>query len=130
MNWPSAIGVGSFNVMRKLGLLALCLFGCSGACGGGGARVAPNPVAATGSAGAAYTFNYGSDWATRVSADFLLGSGLRADDAVELSVVDGALVVKAVKPQAPTLAELLRGVTDDNLPDEWDTGPATGREAW
>ena len=36
----------------------------------------------TGSAGAAYTFNYGSDWATRVSADFLLGSGLRADDAV------------------------------------------------
>jgi outer membrane receptor protein involved in Fe transport len=36
----------------------------------------------TGSAGAAYTFNFGSEWATRVSADFLLGSGLRADDPV------------------------------------------------
>ena len=31
----------------------------------------------TGSAGAAYVFNQGTDWATRVSADFLFGSGLR-----------------------------------------------------
>lgn len=31
----------------------------------------------TGSAGAAYVFNMESDWATRVSADFLYGNGLR-----------------------------------------------------
>ena len=31
----------------------------------------------TGSAGAAYVFNQGSDWATRVSADMLFGAGLR-----------------------------------------------------
>ena len=31
----------------------------------------------TGSAGAAYVFNQGSDWATRLSADMLFGSGLR-----------------------------------------------------
>ncbi len=31
----------------------------------------------TGSAGAAYVFNMDSDWATRVSADFLYGNGLR-----------------------------------------------------
>lgn len=31
----------------------------------------------TGSAGAAYVFNQGSDWATRVSADVLFGTGLR-----------------------------------------------------
>jgi outer membrane receptor protein involved in Fe transport len=31
----------------------------------------------TGSAGAAYTFNRGSDWATRVSADVIYGQGLR-----------------------------------------------------
>ena len=31
----------------------------------------------TGSAGAAYVFNPGTDWATRVSADMLFGSGLR-----------------------------------------------------
>jgi outer membrane receptor protein involved in Fe transport len=31
----------------------------------------------TASAGAAYTFNQGSDWATRLGADFLYGNGLR-----------------------------------------------------
>jgi outer membrane receptor protein involved in Fe transport len=31
----------------------------------------------TGSAGAAYTFNRTTDWATRVSADFIYGNGLR-----------------------------------------------------
>jgi outer membrane receptor protein involved in Fe transport len=31
----------------------------------------------TGSAGAAYTFNHGSDWATRLSADVIYGNGLR-----------------------------------------------------
>jgi soluble lytic murein transglycosylase len=36
--------------MRNLGLVALCCFGCSGACGGGGANVAPKPIAALGSA--------------------------------------------------------------------------------
>jgi outer membrane receptor protein involved in Fe transport len=33
----------------------------------------------TGSAGAAYTFNQDSDWATRVSADLIVGTGLRAN---------------------------------------------------
>jgi outer membrane receptor protein involved in Fe transport len=32
----------------------------------------------TGSAGAAYTFNQDSDWATRLSADLIVGTGLRA----------------------------------------------------
>ena len=31
----------------------------------------------TASAGAAYTFNQGSEWATRLSADFVYGNGLR-----------------------------------------------------
>lgn len=31
----------------------------------------------TGSGGAAYTFNQGSDWATRLSGDFIYGNGLR-----------------------------------------------------
>jgi outer membrane receptor protein involved in Fe transport len=33
----------------------------------------------TGSGGAAYTFNMGSDWTTRLSGDVIVGSGLRAD---------------------------------------------------
>ena len=52
-----------------------------------------------------------------------------ANTAVELSLVGGSLVVQPVAPPL-TLEELLRGITDDNLPGEWDTGPAAGREVW
>ncbi len=31
---------------------------------------------------------------------------------------------------ALTLDDLLRGITDENLPGEWDTGPAIGKEVW
>ncbi len=54
--------------------------------------------------------------------------GFRANGAVELTVVDGALVVQPVTPQPPTLDELLRGIAEDNIPNEWDTGPAVGKE--
>lgn len=29
-----------------------------------------------------------------------------------------------------TLDELLSGITDENLPSEWDTGGAIGKETW
>jgi hypothetical protein len=38
--------------------------------------------------------------------------------------------VQPIAPQPLTLDELLRGATDDNIPGEWDTGPATGKEVW
>jgi hypothetical protein len=44
--------------------------------------------------------------------------------------VNGKLVVQPVAPQSLVLEELLRGITDENLPGEWETGPAVGREVW
>jgi antitoxin MazE len=73
---------------------------------------------------------WGNSLALRIPKSFATEAGLRANDDVELSLVEGSLVVKPVRPPAPTLAELLRGVTDDNLPGEWDTGPAVGKEVW
>ncbi len=73
---------------------------------------------------------WGNSLAVRIPKAFAAEAGLGVNDDVELSLVDGALVVKPVRPPAPTLAELLRGITDDNLPGEWDTGPAVGKEVW
>jgi antitoxin MazE len=73
---------------------------------------------------------WGNSLAVRIPKSFAAEAGLGANDDVELSLVDGALVVKPVRPPVPTLAELLRGVTEDNLPGEWDTGPAVGKEVW
>jgi antitoxin MazE len=73
---------------------------------------------------------WGNSLAVRIPKSFAAEVGLHANAAVELSLVDGALVVRPTPPQPLTLDELLRGVTDDNLPGEWQTGPAVGKEVW
>lgn len=73
---------------------------------------------------------WGNSLALRIPKSFAAEAGLQEDAPVELSVVEGKLIVQPVAPQSPTLEELLRGVTDENLHGEWDTGPAVGREAW
>lgn len=73
---------------------------------------------------------WGNSLAVRIPKSFAAEAGLREDAAVELSVVEGRLIVQPVAPKPPTLEELLRGVTDQNLHGEWDTGPAVGGEAW
>ena len=73
---------------------------------------------------------WGNSLALRIPKSFATEAGLHADSAVELSLVGGALVVQPIKPQPLTLDQLLRGITDENLPGEWDTGPAIGKEVW
>jgi antitoxin MazE len=73
---------------------------------------------------------WGNSLALRIPKSFAEEVGLHADTAVELSLVEGSLVVRPITPQPLTLEELLRGITDENLPGEWDTGSAVGREAW
>lgn len=73
---------------------------------------------------------WGNSLALRIPKSFAAEAGLRANGAVELSLVEGALVVQPVAPQPLTLDELLGGITDDNIPGEWHTGPATGKEVW
>jgi antitoxin MazE len=73
---------------------------------------------------------WGNSLALRIPKSFAEEAGLHADAAVELSLVKGRLVVQPIKPQPLTLEELLRGITDENLPGEWHTGPAVGKEVW
>lgn len=73
---------------------------------------------------------WGNSLALRIPKSFAEEAGLHADAAVELSLVKGKLVVQPLAPQPLILEELLRGITDENLPGEWDTGPAVGREVW
>jgi len=46
---------------------------------------------------------------------FAAETGLHADAAVELSLVEGTLVVQPLTPQPLTLDQLLRDFTDENL---------------
>ena len=73
---------------------------------------------------------WGNSLALRIPKSFAAEAGLREDAPVELSLVQGKVVIRPIAPEPPTLDELLRGVTDENLHGEWDTGPAVGRELW
>jgi antitoxin MazE len=73
---------------------------------------------------------WGNSLALRIPKSFAVEAGLGPNSAVELSLVKGTLLVKPVSQPRLTLEELLRGVTDDNRPGEWETGPAVGKEAW
>jgi antitoxin MazE len=71
---------------------------------------------------------WGNSLAIRIPKSSAAEAGLHINAAVELSVVNGVLLVQPVPPPEPTLDELLQGVTDANIPGEWETGPAVGKE--
>ena len=73
---------------------------------------------------------WGNSLALRIPKPLAAEVGLDDNSLVELSLVDGKLVITpGVEPEL-RLADLLAQVTEDNLHGEVDTGPAVGREAW
>lgn len=74
---------------------------------------------------------WGNSLAVRIPKAFADEAGLRDESAVEVSLVKGKLVVApiATKPRY-TLKSLLAQITEDNLHQEIETGPAQGNEAW
>jgi antitoxin MazE len=75
-----------------------------------------------------YVQKWGNSLAVRIPKSFAVEAGLHANAPVELSLGKGSLIVRSIKPSPPTLEELLKGVTPENSPGEWDTGPAVGKE--
>lgn len=73
---------------------------------------------------------WGNSLALRIPKAFATEVGLEYDAPVDVSLVDGKLVVIPVVEPALTLEHLLAQVTEQNLHHEVDTGPAMGSEAW
>ncbi len=73
---------------------------------------------------------WGNSLAVRIPKVFAEEMGLVVDSAVDLRVCDGKLVARACLAPAPTLADLLAGVTPGNLHAETDAGQAAGSEVW
>jgi len=73
---------------------------------------------------------WGNSLALRIPKPFATEIGLRRNSPVEVSLVEGRLVIVPVVEPALTLEHLLAQVSEDNLHGEIETGPAVGREAW
>ncbi len=73
---------------------------------------------------------WGNSLALRIPKPLATEVGLEHNSLVELSLVDGKLVITPVVKPALSLEHLLAQVTEDNLHGEVDTGPAMGGEVW
>jgi antitoxin MazE len=71
---------------------------------------------------------WGNSAAVRVPTSVMSEMGLGIDDPVVIRVECGRMVIERAAPTAPSLEELLSGVTVDNLHDETDFGEPVGRE--
>jgi antitoxin MazE len=73
---------------------------------------------------------WGNSLALRIPRPLAEEAGLEDESPVELSLVDGKLIVAPVTRPVFRLEDLLAQVTEENLQREVDTGPAVGDEAW
>jgi len=73
---------------------------------------------------------WGNSLALRIPKSFAAEVGLDPNSSVEMSLRNGKLIVAPADKPKFTLKKLLARVTEENLHDEVDTGPAVGGEAW
>ena len=73
---------------------------------------------------------WGNSLGLRIPKSFAAEAQMQEGSTVDLSVADGGLVVKPLRPRKYVLRDLLRTVSAKNLHGEVDTGDAVGREAW
>lgn len=73
---------------------------------------------------------WGNSLALRIPKTFAGEVGIDQDTVVELTLVDGKLVVTPIAGPVITLEHLLAGITDDNRHHEVATGSPVGNEVW
>ena len=73
---------------------------------------------------------WGNSLAIRIPKPLAVEVGLEDSSPIELSLMDGRLVITPVVEPELSLATLLAQVTEENLHGEVDTGPAVGGEVW
>lgn len=73
---------------------------------------------------------WGNSLALRIPKTFALDANLENDSTVEISLVDGKIVVKPVSAPQWTLDELLAGINKNNIHHEVDSGEPVGNEVW
>lgn len=73
---------------------------------------------------------WGNSFALRIPKSLVMEAGLDLDTEVDISFVEGKIVVlPTIKPKY-NLDDLLAQVTDDNQHGEIDLGKFVGKEVW
>ncbi len=72
---------------------------------------------------------WGSSLAVRIPKPILEAMQLREGDDLAIEVRDRVILIHPVEHK-PTLADLVKGITQANRHSEIDWGPPTGNETW
>ena len=73
---------------------------------------------------------WGNSLGLRIPKSFADEAGIEAGSAVDITLVDGRLVVRPLDPARYEIDDLVSRVTEDNIHYEIDTGDPEGRENW
>ena len=73
---------------------------------------------------------WGNSLALRIPKTYALEAKLENNSDVDISMVEGQLVIRPIVIVKQDLAQLLSGITEANLHNEYDTGEAVGNENW
>lgn len=73
---------------------------------------------------------WGNSLALRIPAMFAKDARLTTGSEVDLSILDGKLIIEPTSEPSYSLTTLLKGVTNRNRHSEIDTEDAVGQEAW
>jgi antitoxin MazE len=73
---------------------------------------------------------WGNSLALRIPKALAKEAGLCYELPVELSLVEGKLVIAPIERSKPDLEAMLSQITEDSLHSEINVGPAVGKEAW
>ena len=73
---------------------------------------------------------WGNSLALRIPKSFALDANLRQNELVDISIDKEKIIITPIGKKEYSLDELLEGVSEDNLHDEFDTGVPVGKEIW
>ena len=71
---------------------------------------------------------WGNSASVRIPAGIMEAAHLRLDEAVDVREEGGRIVIEPIRPSEYDLAQLLAGITPENLHGEVDFGAPAGKE--
>lgn len=72
---------------------------------------------------------WGNSLGVRIPQALAESIGLAPDTTVEISAIDQSIVIKPISTK-PTLRDLVKQISADNIHTETDWGKPSGREVW
>ena len=73
---------------------------------------------------------WGNSASVRIPASVMTAASISLDQAVDVREEDGRIIIEPIKTPSYDLDLLLDRMTPESFPEDVDSGPPVGREAW